>query len=147
MVRTVQPAQARLPQDRAEDGDGQEEEDACDLKPENSADAAKRLEKAAHATGSSAGHFAGGLSRSAGLLCLKLAGRLTCLPARALRTRSLSAGSNALPGNASGDAETDAEGATDGLRFHFVLMVTAGVPARLCTDAGYGRVALRASWK
>jgi hypothetical protein len=41
-----------------------------------------------------------------------------------------------LSGHASGDAKSDAERSTDGLWFHFVLMVTAEVWDVLCTAEG-----------
>jgi len=152
MIGTAGPVETRPPHHRREHGHGQEEKDPHHFEPEDSAHAAKGLQKSAHAAGCSPRHFSSGFAGRACRFWIKLAHRYTGwagagLRAWGLRARSLGARGNALPGNASGHAQSDAEGASDSLRFHFVLMVTAAARVLLCTGRVQFKVALRRSWK
>ena len=133
VVGAVCPAEAGLPQDRGEDQHRQEEEDACDLEPEDSAHALKGAQKAAQAGSDAAGGFAGCLGGGAGLLgaVLNLTGH------------GLGAGGHVLAGNAAGDAQAGAEDPSDGLRLHFDLMVTARQAVLLGAGSRRRAVALR----
>jgi hypothetical protein len=85
-----------------------------------------------------------------------LTGHLACRPASCpllvdanrrrrgrLAVNSLRGGSYTLARNASGDAESDAKCAPNGLRLHFDLMVTACLPAGLSNSVCQLPVALR----
>jgi len=98
---------------RPEDQREQEEEHARDLEPEDSADAAEGAQEAADSLDHAARGFAGGVACSAGL-----GGSVGALRA-GLAGRGLRAGCDPLPGHASGNAESDTEGAANRLRLHF----------------------------
>jgi len=130
MIGTAGPVETRPPHHRREHGHGKKEKDSHHFEPQDSAHAAKGFQKSAHPAGCPPRHFSGGFAGGACGFWIKLAHRYTGwvgagLRAWALRARSLRARGNPLPGHASGHAESDAEGASDSLRFHFVLMVTA----------------------
>jgi len=97
------------PGEAAEDYDKKEEEDAGDFKHEDSANTAERLKEAADAPAETTRSVAGYLAGGAG-----------CGLRGWLIGRGLGSGRNALAGDAAGNAKTDAECATDVLRFHSV---------------------------
>jgi hypothetical protein len=78
------------PKVRSEDYNGQEKEDTGDFEPQDTTDAAKGPEKAAHATGNASAGLTGG---SAGRSVLGRAGGRGCT------------GCHALAGDATGDAQ------------------------------------------
>jgi hypothetical protein len=127
MIRPMRPAHARPPKHRAENEHRQREEHACNLKPHNSAYAPKRLEKSPHAA-----------SRPSRCLARNLPG---CAALRGTRHRDrasgnricrrLGTGRHALPGNAPGHAQPNAQCPADVLRFHFDSMVTVWLPTPL----------------
>lgn len=142
MVRPVRPAHAGSPHGGAEDDHGQEEENAGYFKPEDSSDAAEGAQKAAQSSRNTARGLAGNLAGGAGLS----SGGSGLLRGR-LVGGALGAGRHALAGHASGNAESDTKSAADGLRLHFVLMVTAQLAMGLATDDRRRRVALKRRWK
>jgi len=134
----VRPAQAHSPDCGTEDDHRQEEEDACDFEPEDSADAAERAQKPADTASNTARSLPCNLAGGAGLC----GGGHWLLAGAALGT-----GRQALTGNASGDAESDTKSAADGLRLHFDLMVTVPLRAWLSIDYRQMQVALKRRWK
>lgn len=114
MIGAVKVAGPGAPEGGGKDHHGQEKEDASDFQPENAAYAAKRAEKTSHSAGDSPCNLSGGLTCGA---ALGGGGRL----ARGGAGGGLRAGGHALAGDASGDAETDAQSTANGVRFHFVL--------------------------
>lgn len=110
MVWSMRPTEAGFPDRGAEDDHGQEEEDAGDLKPKDSADAAEGAQKSANAAGDAARCFTG---------CLAGGTVLSGNGWGWWAGYGLCAGGYALACHASGDAESDAEGAANGLRLHF----------------------------
>lgn len=128
MVRAVSPAEAGAPGGGSENHYGQKEKDASNFKPEDSTDALEWAQKTADPTRDATSGLTGDLpGGAAGDLALAGTGASSRhRPAGG----SLGAGSYALAGNTSRDAETDANGAANGLRLHFDLMVTAWLPER-----------------
>lgn len=114
MIGPVSPTEARSPRGGPEDDDGEKKKHAGHFEPENSADARKRANEAADAFAEIACGLAG-----------DLAGGAASLGGKWIASRGLGSRGEALAGEASGNAEADAEGAADGLRLHFELMVTA----------------------
>lgn len=143
VVGPVRPAEAGLPDGGAEDDHGQEE-DACDFKPDNSADAAKGAQEAADPGGDAARSLAGNLAGGAGL---GGSGAGWSGGGGWPAGGGLGASGNALAGDAAGDAQADAESAAYGLRFHFALMVTARRGGTAGQIVCKFRVALRRRWK
>ena len=121
MIGAVEAAGPDAPQSGGKDDDGQEEENAGDFKPENSAYTAEGLQETAYAAGDAPGDLTGRLPFGAalrdGFSGWLLRRRVGC---------SSRTGSDSLAGNASGDAKTDAEGAADGFRFHSVYDGSSG---------------------
>lgn len=121
MVGPVCVAQARTPQGRRKGQHRQQKEDAGHLQPQDAAYAAKRAQKTANPLRySSPGPRRGppcSLRRcSSGISRAVSGGRgglRNCLWRCGLRS-----GRQALAGNASGHAQTDAQGAANGLRSH-----------------------------
>jgi hypothetical protein len=131
MIRPMRPAQAGSPQHGPEHDHRQREENARNLKPQNPAHPAKRLEESPNPASRPARSLtrspARNLPRCTGLRSTgggsgsRLAGRGLC------------AGRQALAGNASGNPKSNAQCPADGLRLHFDLMVTARLPG---SDSG-----------
>ena len=132
VIRPGRPAEAAAPHSRGKHHHRQREEDAGNLKPQNAPDALEGPQKPSHAASQAAGRLAGNVDggpyRLTRLLCPAGGRRLAQL---ALLARSV--GGGALPGHAfschsfsghtfsghtSGDAESDAQGAANGLRLH-----------------------------
>jgi hypothetical protein len=144
VVRAVSPAQAGSPGAGSENHYRQEEEDAGHFKPEDSPNTAKGAQKTADPAGKPVRGLAcdlpGGAATGVGLVGTGAGSR------RWLAGRSLGAGSYALAGNASGDADTDAESAANGMRLHFDSMVTVRLPVPLCAGVDGLRVARKRRW-
>jgi hypothetical protein len=145
MVWAVRPVHASSPDRGAEDYHGQEEENAGYLQPQDSAYTAEGAQKAADTASKTARSLARNLAGGAGL------SSGGCGLRRWMIGAGLGGRGHALPGNASGDAESDTKSAADGLRLHFDLMVTARLPIRLSTDYRTENrtmpVALKRRWK
>ena len=123
MIRPMCPTEASSPQHGPKHHHRQREENAGNLKPHNPAHPAKRLQKAPHPASRSACSLARNPARN---LARSTALRRTGSGSRCrLVSRSLDACGYTLAGDPSGDAESDAECPTNGLRLHFDLMVTA----------------------
>src|ERR1700733_3581340 len=100
-------------QGRGEDQRKKKEKNAGNFKPQDSADAPEGAQKASDAVRNSACGLSRGLAGTS-----RLGGRRSCRCACVLAGCGLGAGYS-LACNATGDAESDAEGAANGLRFHF----------------------------
>ena len=125
MAGTAQIAGPVLPCKGSKDDHKEEEEDARDFKPDDAADAAEGAEETAQAARNTFGYLAGGLRGGPS------SGSSVGSDGWGWRGGSgLGAGGEALTGHPSGDTQTDAQGAADGLRSHFVMMVAAGVGER-----------------
>ena len=142
MVRAGEPTGADAPKGRGKDDHGQGEEDAGDLKPDDSADAAERAQKPANATSDSTAGLTCGSPGCAGLSggdrgCLRLGrGGGSFCSCRGL-----------LAGNAAGDAESGADDTADGVRFHLGIMVAATMQDWLFTGYWQSAVAGKPLWK
>jgi hypothetical protein len=146
VIRAVRPAQPGSPQGGAKDHHGQEEEDAGDLKPQNSADPAEGAQEARQALSDSmpglpsdlANWSAGGAILGDGSILGGAGGGGT----GRLAVGGLCGGGYALPDDAACDADSNAESAANGLRLHFDLMVTAWLLTALLGDCWLLAVAL-----
>jgi hypothetical protein len=114
VVGALENAGPHAPQVRSKDNHGQEKEDAGNFKPDDSADTAERAQKAAYAFGDSAAGLAGDTAGGAGLVGINGDGTAGRGAGGGMRT-----GRHVLTGNAARNAKSNAENATDGLRFHF----------------------------
>jgi hypothetical protein len=117
------------PHSSGKDQHKEEEEDACNLQPENAAHPAKGAQKAAHASRQASAGLSGGASRSPFVCSLvrsglvkRLSGGWSC---SGLRSGIPGCGGHALAGHSPGDPQPDAQGAPYALRSHFVMMVAA----------------------
>ena len=121
MIGPMGPAQARLPNHGAEHQNREREEHARNLEPHNSTDPAKGLQESANPARCSTCKLShsppGGLPCCAALCGT---GRRDRASVRLTDCR-LRTGRDALAGNASGDAQSNAQCPPDGLRFHFDL--------------------------
>ena len=115
VIGALRPTGADTPKRWRKDDYGQQEEDAGDLEPEDSADAAKGFKESAQATAEAARSLAGYLTSGAG-----------CRLRGGLVGRGLGSGGYALASDSSGDAQADAESAADVLRFHSVYDGSSG---------------------
>ena len=120
MVGPLRDAGSVHPKSPGKDDREEEEEDARNFQPDDSAHAAKGTQEAAHPACNIPGRLAGSLTggaRLGGVLGRGLAGR----GAR----RGLCAGGHALARHAPGHTQPRAQNPPDGLRFHSVMMVAA----------------------
>jgi len=130
MIWAMLPTGAGVPHGGRKDDDRQHEEDAGDLKPEDAADAAEGVQKAADATGHAPRGFSGGVPGFAACgaridmrIDMRICRRMSSLLRRRCRMRL----AGKMPAcDAPGYAESNAQGAPDGLRFHSVYDGSSG---------------------
>jgi len=117
MIRPALPARAHPPQVRCKHNHRQQKEDACDLKPQNSAHAPEGPQKPAHATRHATGRFAhhlpGRLPRALRVRT-GIGRRLTGLAG----SRSLRARGHLLAGHFPGNSQSCTQNPANTLRFH-----------------------------
>ena len=111
----------RAPEGHAKNQHEEEEEDTCNLKPKDAAYAAEGAQKTTHTTGDAAAGFTGSSPSGAALN-----GRIGRLPDLRRAGRGLRSDRDALACDSPGNAEADAQGASDGVRFHSVYDGSSG---------------------
>jgi len=114
-------ARPGAPEGHAKNQYEEKKEDAGNFEPQNTAYAAEGAQKTAHATGNAATGLTGSSSGGSALNG-RTCGRLSWGGVG----RSLGSGSHALACDAPGNAEADAQGAADGVRFHSVYDGSSG---------------------
>jgi hypothetical protein len=133
MIWAVGPTKAGSPEGGSKDHHRQQEEDAGDLKPDDSAYAAEGAQEAANPTSNATRSLACGLTSGADS-GKRFSGDLS---SRGWRVASgLGAGSYALAGDAPRDANSYANSATNGLRFHFEFDGNSAAHGLLETGVG-----------
>jgi hypothetical protein len=121
VIGAVEVVRPGAPEGRAKDQHEEEEEDACNLKPQDAAYAAEGTQKTTYTTGDATAGLTG--SSPGGAALNGRVGRLLDLRRAGGGLRS---GRDALASDAPGDAEADAQGASDGVRFHSVYDGSSG---------------------
>ncbi len=124
VVGSVGPTGTVAPEVGGEDQHRQQKEDARHLKPENAADPPEGPQKPAHTLrhppgGSTRGLPGGAAARGVPLDCAGGVRRRCGLRG------GLSGRGQALPGHPARNPDSNSQNAADGLRLHFVMMVTA----------------------
>lgn len=112
-------AESRAPEHGTEHQHWQQKEDPGNFEPDLAAHALKRTQKSAHAPGHTPRCLAGSPPAHSGIHSPGLPLRADCLGTRRMRTVA----PKGLPGHATYHAQPDAQYATNGLRFHFDMMV------------------------